>query len=165
MPAGARDSSTKSCGTMAGSPPRATCSCSTMYLRPIAGRADSPAPGSTRACSQAAPALPDRGRRAGAVMPGWDLERFVAAQAPIYDRVLAELRAGRKQTHWMWFVFPQIAGLGRSPMARAYAIASLEEARAYLAHPVLGARLREFTRAALASGRAASAVFASPDDL
>lgn len=98
-------------------------------------------------------------------MPGWDLERFVAAQAPIYDRVLAELRAGSKQTHWMWFVFPQIAGLGRSPMARAYAIASLEEARAYLAHPMLGARLRESTRAALASGRAASAVFGSPDDL
>lgn len=97
--------------------------------------------------------------------PGWDLERFVAAQAPIYDRALAELRAGRKQAHWMWFVFPQIAGLGRSPMARSYAIASLAEAGAYLAHPVLGARLRESTRAALASGRSASAVFGSPDDL
>lgn len=98
-------------------------------------------------------------------MPGWDLERFVTAQAPIYDRVLAELRAGRKQTHWMWFVFPQIAGLGRSAMAGFYAIASLEEACAYLAHPVLGVRLRECTRAALASRRSASAVFASPDDL
>ena len=98
-------------------------------------------------------------------MPGWDLERFVAAQAPIYDRALAELRAGSKQTHWMWFVFPQIAGLGRSPMARCYAIASLAEARAYLAHRVLGPRLRECTRAALAGGRSASAVFGSPDDL
>jgi uncharacterized protein (DUF1810 family) len=73
------------------------------------------------------------------------LERFVEAQdrGGTYDTALAELRAGRKRSHWMWFVFPQIAGLGRSPMAQAYGIGSLEEARAYLEHPVLGARLRE----------------------
>jgi uncharacterized protein (DUF1810 family) len=73
------------------------------------------------------------------------LQRFVDAQdrGRTYDAALAELRAGRKRSHWMWFVFPQIAGLGRSPMAQEYAIGSVEEARAYLAHPVLGARLRE----------------------
>ena len=80
------------------------------------------------------------------------LERFVRAQDEngTYERALAELRAGRKQSHWMWFVFPQLAGLGSSAMAQTYAIGSLEEARAYLAHPVLGARLRE-SAAALAS--------------
>ena len=72
-----------------------------------------------------------------------NLARFVDAQRAVYDAVLAELRRGRKASHWMWFVFPQIAGLGRSPMAREYAIGSREEARAYLAHPVLGPRLRE----------------------
>jgi uncharacterized protein (DUF1810 family) len=73
------------------------------------------------------------------------LQRFVAAQdaAGTYDAAVSELRAGRKRTHWMWFVFPQIAGLGRSPTARTYAISSLDEAQAYLAHPVLGRRLRE----------------------
>jgi uncharacterized protein (DUF1810 family) len=78
-----------------------------------------------------------------------DLQRFVAAQdrGGTYERALRELRAGRKTSHWMWFVFPQIAGLGRSETARAYAIASLEEARAYLAHPVLGPRLREAAQA------------------
>jgi uncharacterized protein (DUF1810 family) len=75
----------------------------------------------------------------------YDLQRFVDAQdrGGTYDRALAELRDGRKTSHWMWFVFPQIAGLGSSPMAQRYVIASLDEARAYLAHPVLGARLRE----------------------
>jgi len=72
-----------------------------------------------------------------------DLERFVAAQEPVYPQVLAELRRGRKTSHWMWFIFPQIAGLGHSPTAEHFAIQSLEEARAYLAHPVLGPRLRE----------------------
>ena len=74
-----------------------------------------------------------------------DLERFVAAQdaGGTYDRALAELRAGRKATHWIWFVLPQVAGLGRSETARRYAVADLAEARAYLAHPVLGPRLRE----------------------
>lgn len=72
-----------------------------------------------------------------------DLERFVAAQHGSYAQALAEIRLGRKQSHWMWYVFPQAAGLGQSDMARRYAIASLAEARAYLAHPVLGARLAE----------------------
>ncbi len=75
-----------------------------------------------------------------------DLGRFIAAQEPVIDRVRAELRAGRKTSHWMWFIFPQIAGLGRSETARFYAIRSLEEAAAYLAHPILGQRLVECTR-------------------
>ena len=75
----------------------------------------------------------------------FDLNRFVEAQGPVYARVLAELRAGRKESHWMWFIFPQAAGLGRSAMSKRYAIRSAEEARAYLAHPVLGPRLRECT--------------------
>ena len=79
-----------------------------------------------------------------------ELDRFVRAQAPVYDEVLAELRQGRKTSHWMWFVFPQFAGLGRSETARYYAIGSLDEARAYLAHPVLGPRLRECARLLLA---------------
>ena len=73
----------------------------------------------------------------------YDLERFLDAQEPVYDRVLDEIRSGRKVSHWMWFIFPQVAGLGSSFMSQRYAIASLDEARAYLAHPVLGARLRE----------------------
>lgn len=79
------------------------------------------------------------------------LARFVAAQdeGGTYERALGELRGGRKRSHWMWFVFPQVAGLGRSPTAQRYAIASLEEARAYLAHPLLGARLRESAGALL----------------
>jgi uncharacterized protein (DUF1810 family) len=79
----------------------------------------------------------------------YDLQRFVDAQdrGGTYDRALQELRDGRKMSHWMWFVFPQIAGLGRSPMTQRYAISSLDEARAYLAHPVLGDRLRESARA------------------
>ena len=76
-----------------------------------------------------------------------DLRRFVDAQAHTYDQALAELRAGAKRTHWMWFVFPQVAGLGRSGMAQRFAIADLDEARAYLAHPVLGRRLVECARA------------------
>ena len=84
-------------------------------------------------------------------MDSHDLERFVTAQdeGDTYERALAELRAGHKTSHWMWFVFPQIAGLGQSTMSRRYAIASLEEARAYLAHPVLGPRLVECSRALL----------------
>ena len=79
----------------------------------------------------------------------YDLQRFVDAQdrGGTYDRALQELRDGRKTSHWMWFVFPQIAGLGSSPMAQRYAVSSLDEARAYLAHPVLGDRLRESARA------------------
>lgn len=92
--------------------------------------------------------------------------RFAEAQAPVYARVCAELRAGRKATHWMWFVFPQIAGLGLSSMAQRYAIGSAAEARAYLAHPLLGARLRQCTDLTLQiEGRSAQAIFGSPDDL
>ncbi|MBS0472702.1 MAG: DUF1810 domain-containing protein [Proteobacteria bacterium] len=96
----------------------------------------------------------------------FDLERFVRAQTPVMAQVLAELESGRKRTHWMWFVFPQLAGLGGSAMARLYAIASLAEARAYLAHPVLGARLKACVSAALASGEHdPRALFGTPDDL
>lgn len=93
------------------------------------------------------------------------LQRFVAAQAATYAQALAELKRGEKQTHWMWFVFPQIAGLGSSPTAQRYAIGSLDEARAYLAHPVLGPRLKECTAAVNAvDGRSAHQIFGSPDD-
>jgi uncharacterized protein (DUF1810 family) len=96
------------------------------------------------------------------------LQRFVTAQdsGGIYERAVAELRAGRKASHWMWFVFPQIAGLGYSPTARTYAITSLAEARAYLAHPVLGPRLAECA-AILAglSGRTAEQIFGEVDAL
>ena len=96
----------------------------------------------------------------------FDLQRFVDAQARNYDDALAELRAGRKTSHWMWYVFPQVAGLGSSAMARTYAIGSLAEAQAYLAHPVLGARLRDCLAAVLAvRGRSAHEIFGSPDDL
>lgn len=95
-----------------------------------------------------------------------DLQRFVRAQDEVYSVVQAELRAGTKRSHWMWFIFPQIAGLGFSAMAQRYAIASLAEANAYLAHPVLGERLRECTRLVLAvQGRSINAIFGSPDDL
>ena len=93
------------------------------------------------------------------------LDRFVEAQDGRYADALAELRAGRKRTHWMWFVFPQIAGLGSSPTAQRYAIASLDEARAYLAHPVLGPRLRECAGLLLTAERSASEIFGYPDDL
>jgi uncharacterized protein (DUF1810 family) len=92
------------------------------------------------------------------------LDRFVAAQDPVYAGVLEELRRGRKTGHWMWFVFPQVAGLGQSPMSQRYAIGSLDEARAYLAHPVLGARLRECIGLILAiRGRTAEEVFGPID--
>jgi uncharacterized protein (DUF1810 family) len=95
-----------------------------------------------------------------------DLGRFVSAQDGVYDRALAELRSGRKQSHWMWFIFPQIDGLGHSPTAQHYAIKSRQEARAYLDHPVLGARLSECAEALLAiQGSSASAIFGYPDDL
>ena len=96
----------------------------------------------------------------------FDLQRFVDAQAPVYQRVLAELRQGRKQSHWMWFIFPQVAGLGHSPMARQFAIASREEAMAYLGHAVLGRRLRECTALVNAvQGRTIREILGSPDDL
>lgn len=95
-----------------------------------------------------------------------DLSRFLEAQAGVYGQVVAELRAGRKRSHWMWFVFPQIAGLGHSAMAQRYAIASLDEARAYLEHPILGARLRECSALVLAvEAMTAHDIFGAPDDL
>ncbi len=95
-----------------------------------------------------------------------DLEIFVTAQEPLFELVRAELSRGRKSGHWMWFVFPQIAGLGRSPMARRFAIGSLEEAGAYCRHPVLGRRLIECTRLVNAThGRSAHEIFGTPDDL
>ncbi|OBK78809.1 DUF1810 domain-containing protein [Mycobacterium sp. 1274761.0] len=96
----------------------------------------------------------------------FDLQRFVDAQAPVYDAVLAELRAGRKRSHWMWFVFPQLRGLGSSPTAVRFGITSIEEARAYLAHVLLGPRLRECARLVAAiEGRTAQEVFGQPDDM
>ena len=93
-----------------------------------------------------------------------DLERFVTAQASLYPQALAELRRGRKTSHWMWFIFPQIAGLGRSEMSRLYAIRSREEARLYLAHPLLGTRLRGCTDAALShAGTPAETIFGGID--
>ena len=95
-----------------------------------------------------------------------DLQRFVDAQAVVIDRVRAELAQGRKRSHWMWFVFPQIAGLGFSAIAQRYAVQSLDEARAYLDHPVLGARLEACTRLVLAvDGSTAFDIFGSPDDM
>ena len=96
----------------------------------------------------------------------FDLARFVEAQAPVYENALAELRAGRKRSHWMWFVFPQIRGLGISPTAQYYAVSGLDEARAYLAHPVLGPRLLACTAAVTAHhGTPVSRIFGAPDDL
>jgi uncharacterized protein (DUF1810 family) len=95
----------------------------------------------------------------------YDLVRFVTAQQDSYDRVLAELTAGHKRSHWMWYMFPQIAGLGFSAMAQRYAISSLDEARAYLQHPVLGPRLRACTKAVnQVTGRSARDIFGTPDD-
>lgn len=95
----------------------------------------------------------------------FDLQRFVDAQAPVYRRVVAELRQGRKQSHWMWFIFPQLAGLGHSSMAQRFAIASRDEALAYLAHAVLGPRLKECTALVIAvEGRTIREILGSPDD-
>lgn len=96
----------------------------------------------------------------------FDLDRFVAVQNPVYQTVLAELRSGRKRSHWMWFVFPQIEGLGFSPMAQRYAIASLAEAEAFLEHPILGPRLRECTAIVNGvEGRSITEIFGRPDDM
>jgi uncharacterized protein (DUF1810 family) len=94
------------------------------------------------------------------------LQRFVGAQAQVFDAVTAELQAGHKRTHWIWFVFPQLRGLGRSHMAHRYGISGLHEAIAYLQHPLLGARLRECTQLVLnVKGRSAVQILGSPDDL
>jgi len=96
----------------------------------------------------------------------FDLDRFVQAQDPVLAQVRLELADGRKRTHWMWFVFPQLRGLGHSPMAQRYAIASLAEAQAYLEHPVLGPRLTECTGLVLkVEGRSIHQILGSPDDL
>jgi uncharacterized protein (DUF1810 family) len=97
--------------------------------------------------------------------PDYELERFVSAQDPVYATVLAELRTGRKRSHWMWFVFPQVAGLGRSAMAQEYAIVSSDEAAAFLAHPVLGPRLRECASLVVAvDDKQVDEIFDPPDD-
>lgn len=94
------------------------------------------------------------------------LERFVEAQEPVIERAMAELRAGRKTSHWMWFVFPQARGLGHSPMAQRFALSSRAEAEAYLRHPILGPRLRECTRLVNAvDGRTIEEIFGHPDHL
>ena len=96
----------------------------------------------------------------------YNLNRFLSAQSPVFEQVREELRAGKKRGHWMWFVFPQIAGLGQSDMARRYAIASLDEARAYAAHEILGPRLIECAAlVAQVEGRSIEEIFGSPDDL
>ena len=96
----------------------------------------------------------------------YNLQRFLDAQELVYDTVLDELRAGRKSSHWIWFIFPQITGLGHSGMAQKFAIASLDEAKAYLQHPVLGPRLRACTQLVLnVNGRSAEEIFSFPDNL
>lgn len=95
-----------------------------------------------------------------------DLARFIEAQDGVYGQALAELRRGRKQSHWMWFVFPQLVGLGHSAMSQRYGITGIDEARAYLAHEVLGLRLEECMEAALGiEGKTATEIFGRPDDL
>ena len=96
----------------------------------------------------------------------YNLDRFLAAQEGVYEAALADLRGGSKRSHWMWFIFPQIAGWGHSPTSQYYSIKSAEEARQYLKHPVLGARLLECAGALLdLSGRSASQIFGFPDDM
>jgi uncharacterized protein (DUF1810 family) len=96
----------------------------------------------------------------------FDLNRFLKAQANVYERALAEIRRGDKRSHWMWYIFPQIEGLGFSSMSKRYAINGLDEARAYLEHPVLGPRLLECAEAVMVvEGRPANEIFGSPDDM
>jgi uncharacterized protein (DUF1810 family) len=96
----------------------------------------------------------------------FNLERFVSAQAAVYEQVLAELRAAEKRTHWIWFIFPQMKGLGRSPQANHFGIGSLDEAVAYLRHPLLGLRLSQCTRlVTLVEGRTIRQILGSPDDM
>jgi len=109
--------------------------------------------------------MTDTGQRARTDDP-YDLQRFVDAQSDSFERASGELRKGRKQSHWMWFIFPQLRGLGHSPMANKYGISSLQEAEAYLKHSVLGARLRHCTELVLKiEGVSAEQIFGTPDDL
>jgi uncharacterized protein (DUF1810 family) len=104
--------------------------------------------------------------RSNSSSDSYNLERFVIAQDSIYKRVLSELQAGTKMGHWMWFIFPQIRGLGRSPTSIEYAISSRDEAQAFLQHPVLGPRLKECTQLVLnVNGRSATDIFGTPDDI
>ena len=106
------------------------------------------------------------GHDSGSTDDPYDLDRFVRAQQHDYERALLEIAGGRKRTHWMWYIFPQLDGLGFSSTAKYYGIKSAEEARAYLAHPVLGPRLLECAEAAVAvEGRSAREIFGSPDDV
>jgi uncharacterized protein (DUF1810 family) len=103
---------------------------------------------------------------AGGTGDPYDLERFVQAQAGVYEQALSEIRSGRKRSHWMWFIFPQFEGLGISSISKRYAVKSVAEAKACLAHPVLGPRLVECTEAALGlQERSAAEIFGSPDDM
>src|SRR5271170_4469349 len=96
----------------------------------------------------------------------FELQRFVDAQAPVHEQVRQELKVGRKESHWMWFIFPQIAGLGQSPMSIRFAVASLDEAKAYLAHPILGARLRECAQLTLdVEAKTARDIFGGIDEI
>lgn len=109
--------------------------------------------------------MPRRGKGQDLDDP-YNLNRFVDAQEPVYGQVCAELSRGRKTSHWMWFVFPQISGLGHSPTARKYAISGRDEAAAYARHPILGPRLRECTRLVTAiEGKTLSDIFGAPDDV
>ena len=108
----------------------------------------------------------DAGFEMSGVADPYNLRRFEEAQDGVYERVCEELRAGEKRSHWMWFIFPQIRGLGKSPMAERFAIGSLEEARAYLGHAVLGGRLRECASIVNSvEGKTAAEIFGFPDDL
>jgi uncharacterized protein (DUF1810 family) len=96
----------------------------------------------------------------------FDLQRFIDAQTPVFEQVISELRRGFKRTHWIWFIFPQIAGLGHSQMAKKFSLSSLAEAQAYIKHPLLGPRLRECTRLVnQVEGRSIQQIFGYPDDL
>lgn len=142
-----------------------------MYIPPMGARvpnADPPphAGDVNQGAANASGASADRRQEPGTGGPDpHDLARFVQAQEGVYERALAELRAGRKRSHWMWFIFPQFDGLGASATSRRYAIRSLGEARAYLRHPVLGPRLAECTAAVQGlHGRSARQIFSTPDD-
>jgi uncharacterized protein (DUF1810 family) len=107
-----------------------------------------------------------QGRIKMPITDSYNLQRFLDAQSRTFDRACAELRNGRKESHWMWFIFPQLKGLGHSPMANLYGVSSTQEAEAYLTHPILGSRLRQITQIVLlVEGRSIKQIFGAPDDL